>query len=45
MKSDTQIQKDVIDELQWNPSIRDNDIGVAARDGVVTLSGVENSAR
>ena len=43
MKTDTQLQKDVIDELQWNPSIRDNDIAVAARDGVVTLSGKVDS--
>lgn len=39
MKTDTQLQKDVIDELQWDPSIRESEIGVAASDGVVTLSG------
>ena len=43
MKTDTQIQKDVIDELRWDPSIRENEIGVASKDGVVTLSGVVDS--
>ena len=43
MKTDTQIQKDVIDELRWDPSIRETEIGVAAKDGVVTLSGVVGS--
>jgi osmotically-inducible protein OsmY len=43
MKSDTQIQKDVIDELQWDPSVRDTEIGVAAKDGIVTLSGQVDS--
>lgn len=43
MKSDTQIQKDVIDELRWDPSIRENEIGVSSKDGVVTLSGVVDS--
>ncbi len=43
MKTDTQIQKDVIDELRWDPRIRDAEIAVAAKDGVVTLSGVVDS--
>lgn len=43
MKTDTQIQKDVIDELRWDPSIRENEIGVSSKDGVVTLSGVVDS--
>lgn len=46
MKSDVQLQKDVIDELRWDPQIGPNDIGVAARDGVVTLTGtVDSTAR
>lgn len=40
MKTDMQLQKDVIDELKWHPRTRDVEIGVAAKDGVVTLSGV-----
>jgi osmotically-inducible protein OsmY len=39
MKTDKQLQKDVIDELKWEPTTGSAEIGVAARDGVVTLSG------
>lgn len=39
MKTDTQLQRDVQAELAWEPSVRDAEIGVAAKDGVVTLSG------
>jgi osmotically-inducible protein OsmY len=31
--------RDVQDELTWEPSIRDAEIGIAVKDGVVTLSG------
>ena len=43
MKTDLQIQKDVIDELHWDPSIRNEEIAVAAKDGVVTLAGKVHS--
>ncbi|HEY7234004.1 MAG TPA: BON domain-containing protein [Gemmatimonadaceae bacterium] len=39
MKSDTVLQKDVIDELRWDPRVKQKEIGVAARDGVVTITG------
>jgi osmotically-inducible protein OsmY len=39
MKSDAQLQKDVMDELSWEPSVTATDIGVAVRKGVVTLTG------
>jgi VCBS repeat-containing protein len=39
MRTDTELEKDVFDELKWRPSLRDEEIGVAAKDGVVTLSG------
>lgn len=40
MKSDSEIRDDVIEELRWEPRISDPDtIGVAARDGAVTLTG------
>jgi osmotically-inducible protein OsmY len=40
MKSDSEIRDDVIDELRWEPRISDPDsIGVAVRDGAVTLTG------
>ncbi|WCP12148.1 hypothetical protein sphantq_00545 [Sphingobium sp. AntQ-1] len=43
MKSDSQLQRDVLDELAWEPSIDHADIGVAVTDGVVTLSGFVKS--
>lgn len=39
MKTDIQVQQDVIQELHWEPSIDASRIGVAVRDGIVTLSG------
>ena len=39
MKTDTQLQKDVMDELKWEATIHAVEIGVAVKDGVVTLSG------
>ncbi len=39
MKSDSQLQHDVMDELEYEPSVDHADIGVAVNDGVVTLSG------
>lgn len=39
MKNDIQLQKDVIAELNWEPSINPTDIGVEVKDGIVTLSG------
>jgi osmotically-inducible protein OsmY len=38
-KTDSQLQHDVIAELEWEPSVDHADIGVAVNDGVVTLSG------
>lgn len=39
MKSDSQIQTDVIQELQWDSRVSHEHIGVAVTDGVVSLSG------
>ena len=39
MKTDFQIQRDVLDELLWEPSVTAADIGVSVQDGVVTLTG------
>ncbi|MBT2188358.1 BON domain-containing protein [Sphingobium nicotianae] len=38
-KSDSELQRDVMAELEWEPSVDHADIGVAVNDGVVTLSG------
>lgn len=39
MKTDAQLQQDVIAELKWDPSITDTQIGVSVANGVVTLNG------
>ena len=39
MYTDMQLQKNVIEEISWDPSLRDSEIGVAAKDGVITLTG------
>jgi osmotically-inducible protein OsmY len=38
-KSDSQLKKDVESELEWDAAVAANNIGVAVKDGVVTLSG------
>ncbi len=37
--SDEQIQRDVLAELKFEPRVAPNEIGVAVKDGVVTLTG------
>ena len=39
MKTDSQLQRDVMAELAWEPSIHAAQIGVEVKDGVVTLAG------
>jgi osmotically-inducible protein OsmY len=39
MKTDHELQLEVLDELAWDPSIHAAHIGVTTREGVVTLSG------
>jgi osmotically-inducible protein OsmY len=39
MKTDEQLQRDVLAELTWEPGIRASQIGVTTKDGVVTLTG------
>jgi osmotically-inducible protein OsmY len=39
MKTDIQLQSDVIAELGWDPSIHSEAIGVEVKDGIVTLAG------
>lgn len=42
MKTNDQLQKDVMAEIKWDPQLKDlhTQIGVSARDGVITLSGI-----
>jgi osmotically-inducible protein OsmY len=43
MRSDSDIKRDVEDELRWDPDISADDIAVAAKGGVVTLTGFVRS--
>jgi osmotically-inducible protein OsmY len=37
--TDEQIQREVLEELRWDARVQPNEIGVAVKDGVVTLTG------
>jgi osmotically-inducible protein OsmY len=43
MKADSDIKRNVEAELRWDPDINSTDIGVAVKDGVVTLTGFVRS--
>jgi osmotically-inducible protein OsmY len=43
MRTDSEIQRDIEDELRWDPSLDNDDIAVSVRDGVVTLAGYVKS--
>ncbi|MCP1908876.1 BON domain-containing protein [Bradyrhizobium pachyrhizi] len=43
MKSDSEIERDVRDELKWDPDLDADDIAVSVKDGVVTLAGFTHS--
>jgi osmotically-inducible protein OsmY len=38
-RTDEEIQKDVLNELKWDSRVQSTEIGVAVKDGVVTLTG------
>jgi osmotically-inducible protein OsmY len=39
MKTDAELQRDVMTELKWEPTVKAAEIGVGVKDGVVTLNG------
>ncbi|HMK06010.1 MAG TPA: BON domain-containing protein [Flavobacterium sp.] len=43
MKSNEELQKDIIDAINWEPLLHAATIGVAVENGVVTLTGAVNS--
>jgi osmotically-inducible protein OsmY len=43
MKSDSEIERDVRDELKWDPDLDADDIAISVKDGVVTLAGFTKS--
>lgn len=46
VRPDQEIQRDLLEELQWEARVQPNEIGAAVRDGVVTLTGfVDNYAK
>jgi osmotically-inducible protein OsmY len=38
-RTDEEIQRDILEELKWNTHVLPNEIGVAVKDGIVTLTG------
>ena len=43
MRSDSDIKRDVEDELNWDPNVDSTDIAVAVKSGIVTLTGFVGS--
>ena len=43
MRSKSEIERDVKEELQWNPDLDATDIAVSVKDGVITLTGFVRS--
>src|ERR1700752_2994626 len=43
MRSDSEIKRDVEDELRWDPDVDPTDIALAVKSGVVTLTGFVRS--
>src|SRR5580692_10398137 len=43
MKTNADLQKDVQDAIKWEPLLNAAEIGVIAKDGVVTLTGIVDS--
>src|SRR5215469_8448979 len=39
MRTDEEIQADVLEELKWDSRVQPNEVGVVVKDGVVTLTG------
>lgn len=43
MSTETELQKHVLEELDWDPTVDASEIGVTVEDGVVTLAGTVRS--
>ena len=43
MKIDSELQRDVLDELAWEPGVDAADIGVSVQEGIVVLNGTVKS--
>jgi osmotically-inducible protein OsmY len=42
-RTDSQIKKDVIEQLRWDTRVRETDVGVEVQGGIVTLTGTVDS--
>ena len=38
-RTDEEIQRDVLEELKWDTTVKPNEVGVSVKDGIVTLTG------
>lgn len=38
-KSDTQLKTDILNELKWDPTVDETEVGVVVKEGIVTLTG------
>jgi osmotically-inducible protein OsmY len=47
MKTNEELRNDVIEEIKWEPELKNlaTEIGVAAKDGVITLTGIVDTYR
>ncbi|MGZ4832081.1 MAG: BON domain-containing protein, partial [Terriglobales bacterium] len=43
VRSDVDIQQDVLAELKWDAQVQPNEVGVSVKDGIVTLTGYVDS--
>ncbi len=43
MKNNEELQKDVLDAIKWEPLLNAAEIGVTAKDGIITLTGIVDS--
>jgi osmotically-inducible protein OsmY len=43
MRSDSEVRRDIEQEFKWEPRIKDDDLAVGVRDGIVTLGGFTRS--
>ena len=43
MRSDSEIERDVKEELKWDPDLDASDIAVSVKKGVVTLAGLSRA--
>jgi len=42
-KADAEIQREVLEELKWDPRVHETEVGVQVRGGIVTLTGTIDS--